>query len=386
MNFLEKTLAMFKVKGVERKGEISVRMHSCDKVIKKAILSKKFEQTIPALTPSSADAAYTFMKDHDGTKELFVLTQKDGETGGTVREAVLVAKGNPEVEAYAEAKKSGTEQAALRKRFLLAAASIVCEIGKIKDPILGYTLDGELAEKFARSLDDGKVLDIHSGDDVLSEAWNVTDVKEKLQLLRDILGKDKALVPDEVLYKLSSLIAPPFERIGWRMVKHQVELKRPLDYTVYKAVTGSEVYTACLGGGTQLDGLDLSEKTQIGIIVYAIQNNRNVRKLKDGEVWKSADEMKAVCNQWRDHPEIPDHEEDGLYYGEAYRREQEKKEREKEVNSVANAVYDAQIAGLRSQLETAELNYRNQRITPLELGQIRESIKRQIEDLERKKR
>lgn len=385
MNFWEKTLATSKVKRVERKGEISVRMYSCDKLIKKAIVTQKFEQTIPSLTPNSADAAYTFMKQFDETKELFVLTQKDGELGKAVREAISVSKGNPEVNAYAEAKKKGTEQSALQKSFYLAAASLVCAIKAIKDPILGYTLDRELAEKFAHSLDTEHVLDIHD-ENALKEAWNVAEGLEKSQLLKNILGKDKALIPDSAIFDFAAYSKPPFSTIGWRIIKHQVEIGHPLDLQVYKVVTNSEVYAACLANGTQLEGLDFSGKAQTGILLYAFQNNRNVKTLKDGNVWKSADEMAEIYDRWKSDPNAIDDDKDGLYFGEAYLREKEKREREKAVNQIANTVLDGQIAQLRSQLEVAELDYRNGKITALNLGQIRASIKRQIEDLERKKR
>lgn len=389
MNFLEKTLATLKFKSAVRKGDYVYHARNNMDAVRHAILTRQFE-AVPGGPLTSAEAAAWFTKEYDGSQALYVLTHTE-EGSHSVRAAILVSDA-PEVTAFTEAKVKGADKGTLEKCTALAGAAIICKIDAIKDRILGYTLDSAQAEAFATSLDPDKGLSIDSDIETLCDAWR--QIKEGMargRFLRTLLGKYQDIVPSNVMISLSVSSTPPFGNVGWAMILHQIKLGRPIDQAVFEKITESDVLKSCLGNGKKLEGLDFSGQTQAAIIVYAVQNNRNLNMLKNGEVWKSAEEMRGIYETWKNQPVTYAEADDGgegLYYGDAYYRErdlQQRKEQSAAINRATNAVYDAQIAQLRSQLEVAELDYRNQRITALELGQIRESIKRQIEDLKRKK-
>lgn len=411
MNFLERTLAMFKVKQAEKKGqtETSLRFSANEEIVKTCIITREAMQDIPSLVPTNAQAALWFLKNYDGTKSLYVLTHK-AEGTSAVRAAISVADNLPEVAAFADAKKANSDASTLKKCSNLAAASIVCAIGKIADPILGYTLDKNLADSFAHSLDPDTAPSIDTDIETLRKAWrSIAGPRPsygRRAFLTLLLKEYSELVPNDVIIDLMYTTPTPFDDIGWYMVLHQIKLGRPLDYTVFKAVVKSDVLQSCLGNGKRIDGLDFSGQTQLSVILYAIQNNRNIGELRDTDTWKPTEEMKSIYHQWKNSPapeRTYDDDTSGEYYGDAYAREREEKQaeyyREQEekkqekarqaqldaIRAQTNAVLDAQIAQLKVQLDNVLLDYQSKRISSTERSMLTRSIQRQILDLESKK-
>ncbi len=402
MNFLERIAAMSEVKQAEQVGNTDLTNHIArnDKLVQGSIVSKLNER--PSFVAnhiavaSSAEYVRFFMRQFDGTQELYVLTHNAEKAAGGVREAVPVSQGLPEVAAYAEAKRKGAADSELEKSRRLASASLVCAIGKIKDPVVGFTLDRAIADEFVHSLDPDKALTLDSDIEELSDVWRKlseldcsVSSNRKEAFVKSLLGKDAELVPDFVMTALSVMTPPPFHSIEWYMALHQIKLGRPIDRLAFLAIRQSDVFQSCLGNGLKLEGLDLSKQAQIVAINYAIKNNKNMDELRDGDVWKSPEEMNSICDRWKSEPEMPTFGGGGgTYYGAAYDKERERRaeqDRLYEMRRQTNAIIDGQIAQLNAQLEATERDYRFQRISSSEYSIAYQSIQRQIKELERKK-
>ncbi len=402
MNFFERISVMFEVRQAEQVSNTDLTDHIArnDRLVQGSIVSKLNEQ--PSFDASHIEVASRaeyvrfFMRQFDGTQELYVLTHNAEKAAGSVREAVPVSQGLPEVAAYAEAKKRGTAGTELEKSRRLASASLVFAIGKIKDPIVGYTFDRAVADEFIHSLDPDKALTLDSDIEELSDAWRKlsemycsVSSNRKEAFIKSLLGKDAELVPDFVMTALSVKTPPPFHSIEWYMALHQIKLGSPIDRLAFLAIMQSDVFQSCLGNGLRLEGLDLSKQAQIVAISYAIKNNKNMNELRDGDVWKSPEEMQSIYDRWKSEPETAFGGGGGAYYGAAYDKERERRaeqDRLYEMRRQTDAIIDGQIAQLKAQLEAVERDYRFQHISSAEYGSAYQSLRHQIEELERKKR